>query len=312
MNKRKLVRLVIIGSILIFLAMNVIAAFHAYKFTHFAKSTITKTKNPDELTFLEKLKTLFFGINNPKPVNTIFPSHDYETVFVGGNECWWIKNDTSLGTILIFHGYTGIKSLELEKTEAFLEMGYDVFLVDFLGSGGSEGYQTTIGFYEADQVKACYDFIMQQTKSPTYLYGASMGAVSIMKAIDKYQIQPNAIMIECPFGSMKETVESRFTMMGVPSFPMANLLLFWGGVINDFWAFDHNPVEYAKNITVPTLLMYGRNDPKVSLAETEKIYSNLNGEKELKIFENSAHETFLLEDKEEWVKTVESFLKEQD
>ncbi len=312
MNKRKIVRLTIIACILIFLGMNIIAAFHAYKFTHFVKSTITKTQNPDELNQLEKLNTLFFGINNPKPVNSIFPSQGYETVFVGGNECWWIKSDSSLGTILIFHGYTGVKSLELEKAEAFLEMGYDVFMVDFLGSGGSEGYQTTIGFYEADQVKACYEFIMQQTKSPVNLYGSSMGAVSIMKAIDKYQIQPNAIMIECPFGSMKETVESRFAMMGVPSFPMANLLLFWGGVINDFWAFNHNPEEYAKTISVPTLLMYGRNDPKVSLAETEKIYSNLNGEKGLKIFENSAHETFLLEDKEEWVKTVESFLKEQD
>lgn len=29
---------------------------------------------------------------------------------------------------------------------------------------------------------------------------------------------------------------------------MANLLVFWGGVQNDFNAFKHNPTDYAKNI----------------------------------------------------------------
>lgn len=309
MNKQKLIRITVLIFIITFVAMNVIAAFHAYKFTHLSKEKVVRTKNPDELTFLEKLNTLFFGINNPKPINEVKPSQDYETVFIEGNECWWLKQESSLGTILIFHGYTGVKSQELEKAEYFIKMGYDVFLVDFLGSGGSEGYQTTIGFYEADQVKACYEFIENESELPVYLYGSSMGAVAIMKAIDKYQITPTSILIECPFGSMRETVKSRFKMMGVPSSPMGDLLLFWGGLMNNFWAYGHNPVEYAKSITVPTLLMYGRNDQKVSLAETETIYDNLKGEKKLKIFEKSGHETFLLEDKEEWVNTVSLFLR---
>lgn len=55
-------------------------------------------------------------------------------------------------------------------------------------------------------------------------------------------------MIECPFGSMYKTVCARFKTMNAPTFPMAGLLVFWGGMQNNFWAFEHNPTEYAKNI----------------------------------------------------------------
>jgi hypothetical protein len=61
-------------------------------------------------------------------------------------------------------------------------------------------------------------------------------------------LTPNGIMIECPFGSMYKTVCARFKTMNGPTFPMEGLLFFWGGMQNNFLAFEHNPTEYAKNI----------------------------------------------------------------
>ena len=40
----------------------------------------------------------------------------------------------------------------------------------------------------------------------------------------------------------------RFHSMKIPSFPMAVLLDFWGGVQNGFWAFGHNPTAYARSV----------------------------------------------------------------
>lgn len=295
----------------IFVLMNLIAIFHSYKFTHFANPKKEKTKSPTQLTTGRKIKTLIFGVSNPRPENTSVPTAEYETVKLKSNkeiECWRISSDDSGGTVILFHGFGADKSSMLDKAEIFLKLGYDTLLVDFMGSGGSEGNQTTIGFLEAEQVKTCFDYLIENGEENIYLFGTSMGAVAIMKSISDNGISPKGIIIECPFGSMYKTVSARFKTMNAPTFPMAELLVFWGGIQNGFWAFGHNPTEYAKHINCPTLLLYGAQDEKVNRQEIDEIYTNLNGQKSLKIYQNAAHENYLRKYKSEWTKDVQQFL----
>lgn len=136
-----------------------------------------------------------------------------------------------------------------------------------------------------------------------------MGAVAIMKSIHDDKIKPKAIILECPFGSMYETVYARFKRANAPTFPMARMLLFWGGIENGFWAFSHNPTAYAKSITCPTLLLYGQKDKSVSLTEINQIYANLKGSKKLNTYKDTGHENYLIKNKIEWVKDISGFLK---
>lgn len=315
MKKGKLTKQIFFVFMAILLFMNFIAYFHAYKFTHFASSSHLKTDSPHKLSFVDKVKTFCTGINNPRPTNKQYPKQKFETVKLQSNkmiECWYIKADSSKGTIIIFHGFSGDKSSMLDTSDEFLKLGYNTFLVDFMGSGGSEGNQTTMGFFEADQVKTCYDFLKQQGEQNICLYGTSMGAAAILKAIDKYFINPTSIILECPFGSMYETVCARFKAMNMPSFPMAGLLVFWGGIQNGFWAFGHNPANYAKSVHCPTLLLYGEKDLNVSRNEIDEIFEHLNGEKYLTTFPNAGHENYLLKYRKEWVEKVHNFLSKCD
>ncbi|MBO9202807.1 MULTISPECIES: alpha/beta hydrolase [Niastella] len=311
MNKRKWIKLGIKAVILAFVLMNIVAIFHSYKFTHFSNGYVLKTKDPGKLSLGQKVQTLLFGISNPRPVNHVKPATDFETIKLKSNkqiECWSIKADSAKGVVILYHGFSGEKSSLLDKAAIFRSLGYNTLLVDFMGSGGSEGNQTTIGFKEAEQVKTCFDYLTQQGQQKIYLFGTSMGAVAIMKAINDYQIKPEGIIIECPFGSMYQTVCARFRSMSVPTFPMAGLLVFWGGVQNGFWAFGHNPTAYAKNITCPSLLLYGAQDEKVSQEETTAIFTNLNGKKQLKIYPEAGHENYLMKYADEWKKDVSAFL----
>lgn len=295
----------------IFVLMNIVAIFHAYKFTHFASKAIEKTGSADKLTTGEKIKTLFFGVNNPRPVNDKAPSTSFETIKLQSNrqiECWSIKRDSAKGTVILFHGFGGQKSSMLDKAAIFRALGYNIFLVDFMGSGGSEGNQTTIGFLEAEQVKTCFDYLLQQGEKNIYLFGTSMGAVAIMKAINDHKIKPAGIILECPFGSMYQTVCARFKTMNAPVFPMAGLLVFWGGLQNGFWGFGYNPTKYAKGITCPALLLYGAKDEKVSRKEINTILENLKGQKELKVYPNAGHENYLSKYKAEWTEDITTFL----
>ncbi len=223
-------------------------------------------------------------------------------------ECWSLKTDSSKGTVIIFHGYGGNKYSMLDKAEEFLKMGYNTLLVDFMGSGGSEGNQTTIGYKEALQVKTAFDFLTNNGESNIILFGTSMGAASILRAIHKHDIKPSAIILECPFGSLYKTTAARFKKMGVPSFPMAGLLVFWGGVQNGFWGFSHKPVVYATSVKCPALLLHGEKDEKVSADEIRSIFKNLNGKKELKFYPDAGHENYLLKYQSEWRADVGNFL----
>ena len=297
--------------LIIFIMINIVAFFHAYKFTHFSGNKSEKTKSPEKLSSFEKAKTLFFGVTNPKPKNAKFPIQQYQTLKLKSNkeiECWLIKTKNAKGTIILFHGYGGEKSSMIEKSDAFIKLGFSTMLVDFMGSGNSEGNQTTIGYKEAEEVKTSYDYLSQSGEKNIYLFGTSMGAVAIMKCINDDKIRPKGIIIECPFGSMYETVCARFNKMHAPTFPLAGILVFWGGIQNGFWGFSHNPTTYAKSITCPTLLLYGEKDKSVSRKEIDAIFANLKGIKKLNVYKKTGHENYLIKNKTEWNKNVSDFL----
>lgn len=312
--KKKWVKRVVWALITIFLLLNFVPIFHSYKFTHYTERSVEKTKDPGQLTTMQKLGTLIFGVSNSRQVNDKHPLIDFETIELESNkriECWRIKTDSAKGTVILFHGFGGHKSSMLDKADVFRELGYSVLLVDFMGAGGSEGNQTTIGYFEAEQVKTCFDYLTQQGEQNIFLFGTSMGAVAIMKAINDHKLSPKGIIIECPFGSLYETVCARFKTMNVPAFPMAGLLVFWGGIQNGFWGFEHNPTEYARQINCPVLLMYGAQDAKVNRTEIDEIFENLCGPKQLKIYQDAGHENYLTKYKHEWTRNCRTFMDQE-
>lgn len=291
---------------IVFILLNVLAAVHAWKFTHFSDSAETKSTLHDNALVLA-----ITGVSNPRPVNTTFPSQPYESFVIDGDyptDCWFIKADSSRGTVVVCHGYGGCKSSMLNIADAFLAMHYSVLLPDFMGCGDSPGTTCTVGFYEADQVKNCYEYLTAHGEQNVILFGTSMGAVAIMRAVTDSTIAPSSVILECPFGTLYNTVCSRFRMMNFPSFPMAGLLTFWGGAENDFWAFSHEPEKYAKSIKCPTLLMYGEKDPKVSRTEIDLIYENIPSPKQLVTFPDAGHENYLRKYPAEWTAAVQNFL----
>jgi alpha-beta hydrolase superfamily lysophospholipase len=311
MKKHKIAKGLLISSFMVFVLLNCVAYLHAYKFTHFDTTSTVKTKDDEQLAFTEKLKTLALGVNNPRPVATQLPTQAFETIKLSSNkqiECWLIKANNAKGTVILFHGYGGEKSGMLDKATVFLKLGYTTLLVDFMGSGGSTGNQTTIGFYESAEVKTTFDYVKSTGEKNIILFGTSMGAVAILKAEHDYKLNANKLIIECPFGTMLQTVKARFTIMHLPSFPMANLLVFYGGFQNNFNAFNHNPTEYAKGVKCPTLLMYGEKDNKVSRNEIDELFLNLSGTKQLNTYPLAGHENYLINYKDKWTQDVSKFL----
>lgn len=301
-----------IGFLSLFLIMNIITFIHAYKFTHFTTpGAKERTKDPQALSAITKARILFTGIDNPKPTGKQFPTLPYTTLFIESDvtlEAWHIKAEQAKGTVILFHGYAGEKSSLVGRAEIFTRLGFNTLLVDFVGSGGSEGRYTTIGYTEAREVKDCYDHIKASGEQHILLFGTSMGAAAILKAVDNYELKPVSLILECPFGSLYKTVCARFDLMGIPSFPMAGMLTFWGGLQHGYWAFAHNPQEYANAVECPTLLLFGEKDNRVSLEETQAIFRNLGGKKVLISYPQEGHHIFTPRNIENWSRDVAAFI----
>jgi alpha-beta hydrolase superfamily lysophospholipase len=295
-----------------FLLLNVISYNHAYKFTHFAESNTPKSGKPEYLPFTEKLKVVFWGISNPKPVNYHKPARTHETINIQSKEnleAWLVSPENPKGIVLLFHGYSGSKSGMINYAEEFYQKGYRTFLVDFQGSGGSTGHQTTIGFEESKDVEVSYNYIKNRfPEEELILFGSSMGAAAILKSVAETEIKPDKLIVECPFGSMRTTTQKRFEAMGLPTFILPDLLMIYGSIQNGFNAYAHNPTEYARGVDIPTLLLYGAKDPRVTRAETDAIFQNLKGEKSLSIFPHAGHENYLWRNAGEWKQEIDAFL----
>jgi alpha-beta hydrolase superfamily lysophospholipase len=297
------------------LLVNAVAFFHAWRFTHFTDEPGLRQASPEQLSVLQKATLLLTGIQNPKPINAAKPAFPYQTIWLqspnGRLEAWYSPAPDAVGQVALFHGYTSDKSKLLTEAEFFLEQGFSVLLIDFAGNGGSAGVQTTVGYREADDVAAAFAYLKaQHPLAPLFLYGVSMGAVAILRAESELGVRPTATIVECPYGSMLQTAQNRFHALHVPAFPLANLLVFWGGVQNGFWAFDLDARAYARRIQTPTLLLYGLTDPRVTREETDAIYDALGGPKQRRYFAGVGHEPYHSKHRVAWRSTIQRFMQQ--
>jgi alpha-beta hydrolase superfamily lysophospholipase len=204
----------------------------------------------------------------------------------------------------------GNKGLITGEAAVFRDFGYNVMMVDVRDHGNSGGNATTIGYKESEEVKLAYDHVAQMGEKNIFLWGASLGAVEIAKAISEYQLQPAGIIIEMPFLSLQSHLKGRARILGFPEQPFGFLTSFWIGVENGFSGLGFRTTEYVKNIHCPVLMQYGKKDELVLAHETDAIYAAISSaDKKLVLYEDCGHGPMLQSDPVTWVKEVGEFLK---
>jgi alpha-beta hydrolase superfamily lysophospholipase len=298
----------------LFLLLNVIGAFHAWKFTHFYDEGGRRNKQPEQMSTGEKLQTILFGVRIAKSVTTSRPAVPFETVLLHTQkglrlEGWWIPARTPKGTVILFHGYNGNKGSLFPEADRFRSLGYNTFLLDFRAHGNSEGHTCSVGYKEAEDVKLAWDYVKQRTTQPIVLWGVSMGAAAILKAVPEYGLTPRQLILQCPFASLTDAVKSRMRSVHLPGFPFSQILTFWGGVEQGFWGPGFKPESCARQIHMPVLYFYGQKDIRVTPAETQAVFSSIGtSRKKLYVFPNAGHQSFCGKDSAAWMKEVSAFL----
>jgi alpha-beta hydrolase superfamily lysophospholipase len=310
---KRLLKFCLSTLLILFILLNIITAFHAYKFTHFYDAGEITVKNKADKNGWDKTKEILFGINAVKQKDTAGDSLQEKVILITASqlqlEGCYVPVDSAKGTVCLFHGHGGTKSAVNTEAAAFRKMGYNTLQIDFRAHGSSGGNTCTIGYNESEDVKLAYDFIVRKGEKNIVLWGISMGAATITKAINDYSLLPAKIILEMPFATILEAVEGRIKLMGLPAEPVAGLVTFWGGIEHGFWAFNMKPAEFVKKIQCPVLLQWGINDLRVTSQEMDHIYSNIHTAKKLVHYDDSGHESLCKKENEKWVTEVSDFLK---
>ena len=305
-----------IGNVLLvqLILINISAAFHAYRFTHYYDDDKIRNQQPSEGKPFLRTWRMMTGKKLAKSLIQYDPVIPYDTVQLttaSGKklEAWYMKADSAKGTVILFHGLNSNKGNVLGEAFEFNSFGYNTMLVDIRAHGNSEGIANTIGYNESEEVKLAFDHISKTGEKNIILWGMSLGAVIITRAIWQYDIKPQKIILEMPFDRLQDHIRARARISGFPGEPFGFFVTFWAGFEQGYWAYGHQTSRYVKKINCPVLLQWGNSDEYVLKKETEKIFASINSpKKKLEIYPGAGHIPLLVANASKWDETVTEFL----
>jgi pimeloyl-ACP methyl ester carboxylesterase len=149
---------------------------------------------------------------------------------------WWVPAPSAKGSVVMVHGLNRSR-IEMVRRAPFVhQSGWNALLIDLRHHGASGGDATTFGAKEKEDVVAAARFALGRSAGPVVLWGVSLGAASVMLAAAE-DPQVAGVICDSSYRSLADTVRHhlalfrhfRWWLRIVPSWPVANEVLFWMG-----------------------------------------------------------------------------------
>ncbi|MBN8666723.1 MAG: alpha/beta hydrolase [Chitinophagales bacterium] len=297
-----------------FVLINIAAAFHAHRLTHFYTDKAVYEQQGSSGSIFLRTWRLMTGKRLARSPIQYTPPTAYETLafqLKNGKKisAWYIPTDSAVGTVILVHGLGSNKGHPLNEASEFRVMGYNTLLIDLRAHGESEGKAFSIGYKETEEIKLAYDHLRAKGEKNIVFWGMSVGAVVMTKAIADYELKPEKLILEMPFGSLQDHLRSRARNLGFPDEPFAFFVTFWVGLEQGYWGYGFKTAKYAKKIQCPVLIQWGNQDDYVKEGEVRSVFDAVPGtDKKLVIYEKSGHVPLCWSENEKWVEEVERFI----
>jgi pimeloyl-ACP methyl ester carboxylesterase len=197
------------------------------------------------------------------------------------------------------------------------ERGYGAVMFDFAGHGESEGELVTYGVREQEDVAAVLAYLSGRGDVDMRgigIMGYSLGAITaVLAAAAQPELQ--AVVIESGFADVERDLSvlfRRFT--GLPSFPFANLVVFWGERMGrgKVRLGQIRPVKVIGQIAPRAIFII--SDLKDAIADEpydgEQLYAHAGEPKRLWQVSDAEHVQAFNQLPDEWIALVGGFLDE--
>ena len=215
---------------------------------------------------------------------------------------------------ILFHGYRGNARREFSGNNRIAsKLGLNVIAVDERGHGRSGGHTITFGIKERWDCLYWARYAAERfgPDVPIILSGVSMGAATVLMA-SSLDLPPNvkAIIADCPYSSPKEIIQKVSGDIRLPPSLSYPFIVMGALVYGRFKLWECSAVEAVRRTRIPILLIHGDDDRFVPCEMSQKIYASCRYAAELVLFPGAGHALSYFTDKDLYLKTVESFLKQ--
>lgn len=201
-------------------ALALLATIALLLFTHYqARKLLTPVRKPLQL----------------QPADVNLAVEDVWIASPRGRLAAWYVPARNGCTLICCHGINDNRGQWLPQVSRLHhERGYGALLFDFSGHGQSEGNQVTYGYRERMDVAAVLTYLRERGDVDMRgigIMGYSLGAITaVLAAVAESDL--HAVVIESCFADLQHDIGAAFQRYtGLPGFPLANLVVFWGQTI---------------------------------------------------------------------------------
>jgi pimeloyl-ACP methyl ester carboxylesterase len=186
-------------------------------------------------------------------------------------------------TLIYLHGVADNRAGALGLVDRFGKRGFEVVAYDSRAHGQSEGRACTYGFFEKQDLGRVLDGI---EPGPIVLLGTSLGAAVALQTAATHP-RVGAVVAAETFSDLRTIASDR-----VPFFftkGLVNRALAIAEREGQFDVDDVSPVDAARRITAPVLLIHGESDRETPPEHSRRVFDALRGPKRLILVPNAAH-----------------------
>lgn len=200
------------------------------------------------------------------------------------------KQADSKGLIVYFHGNAGNLARWGEIVMPFVDLGYEVLIMDYRGYGKSTGNRSQKKMLEDTDDLYAFALTLEKEERIT-LFGRSLGSAFASYLAGKNH--PQKVILETPFYSLIDVAKSLF-----PIYPNSLLLQY---------QFDN--AQNLKDARAPIVIFHGSEDEVVPYSSGRKLHESLGNRSTLITVEGGHHNDLALYP--EYWKPMENVLKNE-
>ncbi|MBC2582033.1 alpha/beta hydrolase [Clostridium sp. DJ247] len=224
----------------------------------------------------------------------------------------YFPNKNSQKAVILCHGITWTLCGSLKYVQMFLKKGFSVLIYDHRNHGLTGGKDTSYGYFEKFDLKACTDWVSNQLGKDAVigLLGESMGAGTVLQniAIDS---RIKFCIADCGYSDIVTLFKYRlgkdFKIKRLPIVEITSIIT----KLRIGWSFkDISPIRSISKVDTPILFTHGEADDFVPTWMSKEMYKAKKGFKDIYIAPNATHVETYWKNMQEYENRVDRFLKE--
>lgn len=221
---------------------------------------------------------------------------------------WLVSTGAPGPCVVLMHGVGADRSSMIERARWLKQLGYSSLLFDFQAHGETPGEKITFGYREAANAHAAVAFLRQSGLCTKVAgIGQSMGGAASLLGPEPLPV--DALVLESVYPTIEQAVRDRMQrVLGFGGIYLAPLLYEQIPLRIGVPLAALHPADAVRDLHCPVFVLGGTADLSTHADETQHLFANAPGPKQLWLVPGAGHVDLFRFAGEEYRQRVGSFL----